>query len=63
MESLTARVAPLAVRPLDVLGLPEGAKEAVCFALLANEHLSRTPANVPSATGAKRRVVLGKLTP
>ena len=47
----------------DVLGLPEGAKEAVCFALLANEHLSGTPANVPSATGARRRVVLGKLTP
>ncbi|HEX5746370.1 MAG TPA: anhydro-N-acetylmuramic acid kinase [Archangium sp.] len=63
MERLTARLAPLPVRPLDVLGLPEGAKEAVCFALLANEHLSRTPANVPSATGAKRRVVLGKLTP
>ncbi len=63
MERLTARLAPLPVRTLDVLGLPEGAKEAVCFALLANEHLSRTPANVPSATGAKRRVVLGKLTP
>ncbi|OJT20492.1 anhydro-N-acetylmuramic acid kinase [Archangium sp. Cb G35] len=63
MERLTERLAPLPVRPLDVLGLPEGAKEAVCFALLANEHLSGTPANVPSATGAKRRVVLGKLTP
>lgn len=64
MERLTERLAPLPVRSLDVLGLlPEGAKEAVCFALLANEHLSGTPANVPSATGAKRRVVLGKLTP
>ncbi len=63
MGGLAARLAPLPVRPLDVLGLPEGAKEAVCFALLANEHLSGTPANVPSATGARRRVVLGKLTP
>ncbi|MET0403176.1 MAG: anhydro-N-acetylmuramic acid kinase [Cystobacter sp.] len=63
MERLTARLAPLPVRPVDVLGLPEGAKEAVCFALLANEHLSGTPANVPSATGARRQVVLGKLTP
>ncbi|WP_309894299.1 anhydro-N-acetylmuramic acid kinase [Archangium sp.] len=63
MERLAARLAPLPVRTVDVLGLPEAAKEAVCFALLANEHLSGTPANVPSATGARRRVVLGKLTP
>ena len=63
MERLTARLAPLPVHPVDVLGLPEGAKEAVCFALLANEYLWGTPANVPSATGARRQVVLGKLTP
>jgi len=63
MERLTERLAPLPVRSVDALGLPEGAKEAVCFALLASEHLSGTPANVPSATGARRRVVLGKLTP
>lgn len=63
MERLRSRLAPLPVRLVDELGLPEGAKEAVCFALLANEHLSGTPANVPSATGARRRVILGKLTP
>ena len=63
MERLRARLAPLPVRPVDELGLPEGAKEAVCFALLASEHLAGTPANVPSATGASKRVVLGKLTP
>jgi anhydro-N-acetylmuramic acid kinase len=63
MERLRARLAPLPVQPVDVLGLPEAAKEAVCFALLASEHLSGTPANVPTATGARRRVVLGSLTP
>lgn len=63
MERLRARLAPLPVHPLDVLGFPEGAKEAALFALLAAEHLVGTPANVPSATGARRRVVLGKLTP
>jgi len=63
MERFTARMAPLPVRTLDTLGFPEGAKEAACFALLAAEHLMGTPANVPSATGARRRVVLGKLTP
>ncbi|ADO71229.1 anhydro-N-acetylmuramic acid kinase [Stigmatella aurantiaca] len=63
MHRLTERLAPLSVRSLDTLGFPEGAKEAACFALLASEHLSGTPANVPSATGARRQVVLGKLTP
>ena len=63
MERLSARLAPLPVHRLDVLGLPEGAKEAVLFALLAHEYLAGTPSNVPSATGARRRVVLGSLTP
>jgi anhydro-N-acetylmuramic acid kinase len=63
MERFRARLSPLPVRSLDTLGFPEGAKEAACFALLAAEHMVGTPANVPSATGARRRVVLGKLTP
>jgi anhydro-N-acetylmuramic acid kinase len=62
MERFSARLAPLLVRTLDVLGFPEGAKEAALFALLAAEHLAGSPTNVPSATGARRRVVLGKLT-
>lgn len=63
MDRFIERLAPLPVRTLDMLGFPEGAKEAACFALLAAEHMVGTPANVPSATGARRRVVLGKLTP
>ena len=62
-EGLTRRLAPLPVRPLDALGFPEAAKEAACFALLASEFLQGTAANVPSATGARRQVVLGKLSP
>lgn len=61
MEGLAARLAPVPVRPLDALGFPEAAKEAACFALLASECVSNQPQNVPSATGAKRRVVLGKM--
>ncbi len=57
------RMSPVPVEPLDALGFPEGAKEATCFALLASEHLSGTPQNIPTATGAKRPVLLGKLTP
>ncbi len=63
VSGLRARLHPLPVHPLDALGFPEGAKEAACFALLASEHLAGTPQNIPSATGARHPVVLGKLTP
>ena len=63
VDGLRARLSPLPVAHLDALGFPEGAKEATCFALLASEHLSGTPQNVPRATGASHPVILGKLTP
>jgi anhydro-N-acetylmuramic acid kinase len=62
-DGLRRRLAPIPVKTLDELGFPEGAKEAACFALLASEHLSGTPTNIPRATGAQRRVVLGKRVP
>jgi anhydro-N-acetylmuramic acid kinase len=46
----------------DEFGLPSEAKEAVAFAMLAYETWHRRPSNVPSATGAKRAVVLGKIS-
>jgi anhydro-N-acetylmuramic acid kinase len=63
MDGLRRRLAPVRVDVLDALGFPEAAKEAACFALLASELLSGTPASVPSATGSKRSAILGKLTP
>ncbi len=63
VAGMKARLAPLPVENLDALGFPEGAKEAACFALLASEYLSGTPQNIPSATGARHSVLLGKLTP
>jgi anhydro-N-acetylmuramic acid kinase len=44
-------------------GIANSAKEALAFAILAHETLAGRPGNVPSATGAKRAVVLGKITP
>jgi len=44
-------------------GIPSEAKEAVAFAILANETLDGRPSNAPSATGASRRVVLGTICP
>ncbi len=43
-------------------GVDPDAKEAIAFALLAYENFGRRPASVPSATGARRAVVLGKNT-
>ncbi|MBX5481186.1 MAG: anhydro-N-acetylmuramic acid kinase [Myxococcaceae bacterium] len=63
VQGLTRRLAPVPVRPLSVLGFPEEAKEAACFALLASECLSGTAQNVPSATGARHPVVMGKMVP
>jgi anhydro-N-acetylmuramic acid kinase len=42
-------------------GIPDVAKEAAAFAILANESLLGRPGNVPSATGARKAVPLGKI--
>jgi anhydro-N-acetylmuramic acid kinase len=52
----------ICVRFSDEFGLPSEAKEAVAFAVLAYETWNRRPSNVPSATGAKRGAVLGKIS-
>lgn len=52
----------LQLRSSDELGIPSEAKEAVAFAVLAFETWNRRPSNVPSATGAKRTAVLGKIS-
>jgi anhydro-N-acetylmuramic acid kinase len=45
------------------LGIPPTAKEALAFALIGFLTAAGLPANLPSATGARRAVVLGRLTP
>jgi anhydro-N-acetylmuramic acid kinase len=52
----------LQLRFSDEFGLPSVAKEAVAFAVLAHETWHRRASNIPSATGARRPAVLGKIS-
>jgi anhydro-N-acetylmuramic acid kinase len=52
----------LTIRASDEFGLPSAAKEAAAFALMAYETWNRRLGNIPSATGAKRPAILGKIS-
>jgi anhydro-N-acetylmuramic acid kinase len=60
---LAEAVAPARVRLSDEFGISAEAKEAVAFAILAWAAVRGQAGNVPSATGAERAVVLGKIVP
>ncbi len=61
MEGLQQQLAGMLVQSMQDVGLNPDAKESVCFAVLAHETLNRVPSNVPSATGASRPVIQGKI--
>jgi len=64
MRMLREGLEPLRVKVVEIgeRGVAAEAKEAVAFALLAWLRWKGLPGNVPSATGARRAVVLGKVT-
>jgi anhydro-N-acetylmuramic acid kinase len=61
LAQLSAALAGMEVLRTEDLGLPGDAKEAFIFALLADHTLHRRPSNLPSATGATRPAILGKI--
>lgn len=61
MESLRRHFEVVNMKAAEDIGISSDAKEAVCFALLANELLSGNNTNLRSVTGASRSTLLGKI--
>jgi anhydro-N-acetylmuramic acid kinase len=59
---LTDLLPNLRVHRSDEFGLDADAKEAIAFAVLADHTMHSLPGNLPSVTGARRPVVLGKIS-
>jgi anhydro-N-acetylmuramic acid kinase len=63
MDDLAALASGVAVQPIDALGIPSHAKEALAFALLGFLTMHGLAGTVPACTGARAAAVLGSLTP
>lgn len=61
LDSLRRHFADSVVSPAEEIGISSDAKEAVCFAVLANELINGNSSNLPSVTGAVRNTLLGKI--
>jgi anhydro-N-acetylmuramic acid kinase len=62
MAQLAASLPEVAIRTSDEFGVPSAAKEAFAFAILAYEAFHGRTNNLPSATGARRPAILGKVS-
>ncbi|MEW6324113.1 MAG: anhydro-N-acetylmuramic acid kinase [Nitrospirota bacterium] len=63
MRNLQSALPSVRVGTMEAYGYDSRAIEAMAFALLAYEAWHGRPNNVPAATGAGRRVVMGKVIP
>lgn len=62
MQSLKNYFGPdIIVKKVESNLLSANSKEAVCFAILANETISEHPTNLPRVTGANSKTILGKI--
>ena len=62
VELLKGLFGKIPVVLIDEFGMPAEAREALCFAVLANETLAGNPSNIPAATGAVYPAILGKIS-
>ncbi len=63
MQSLQEYFQEVKVSSTSEFNLDEDFKEAICFAVLANELIENRPTNLPKVTGAEKPVSLGKICP
>ena len=63
MQRLKTLFNPIPIRVIDAYGIPSDAKEAIAFAVLANEAVHGNRGNLPQSTGASQSKVLGKFVP
>jgi anhydro-N-acetylmuramic acid kinase len=63
MERLQELLKPAIVQRTDAFGLSGDSKEAIAFAVLGYLRIKERYGNLPSVTGAKRSVLLGRIFP
>ncbi|MDP1677276.1 MAG: anhydro-N-acetylmuramic acid kinase [Bacteroidota bacterium] len=61
MDTLQRYFSPTQIITSDSLGVSSDAKEALCFAILANETVAGNNSNIPNVTGASHGTILGKI--
>jgi anhydro-N-acetylmuramic acid kinase len=62
MAQIAAFLPECRITTTTEFGIDADAKEAIAFAILAHRTWKHQPGNLPSATGARRAVILGKVT-
>ena len=63
VEMIRERIPGARLLRHENLGISSDAKEAIAFAILASEAMCGNTTNLPGATGARKQVVLGKVSP
>lgn len=61
LEHLQQLLPGILLQNPEAFGMSSDAKEAIAFAILGNDSIHRVPNQLPSATGAKKPVVMGKV--
>lgn len=62
LAMLRVEMSDVTVMIQEDLGLSSEAKEAIAMVVLGQQTINKKPSNVPSATGASKAVILGKVT-
>ena len=63
MQRLETLFHPIPIKSIDSYGIPSDAKEAIAFAVLANEAVHGHPGNLAQVTAASQPKILGKFVP